>query len=78
MTELQKKLAAAQVKHKDLINLATPDFTFYPSLLNQRKIERSLVNIVKYPYYYPFSRGDETSLDAIADYYRQKKITIEI
>lgn len=56
---------------KSVINLSFADYTFYDSLLSNKKIQNSFVNIFKYPYYYPTAKGELAARQAISQYYKK-------
>lgn len=64
---ISKRLKA----RKPVINLSFADFTFYDSLLANKKIQTAFGNVFEYPYYYPTAKGELSAREAISDYYRK-------
>jgi aspartate/methionine/tyrosine aminotransferase len=74
--QIQKALQKRKKLRKPIINLSYPDFTFYPSLFEEKKIQRGFVNLFKYPYYYPTAQGDQETRNLISNFYKTKKQSV--
>ena len=68
---IQLAISKRLKEKKAVVNLSFADYTFYDSLLANKKIQNSFVNIFKYPYYYPTAKGELTARQAISQYYKK-------
>ncbi|MBD3270373.1 aminotransferase class I/II-fold pyridoxal phosphate-dependent enzyme, partial [Candidatus Peregrinibacteria bacterium] len=75
--KIQSAIKKRKQDKKSILNLSFSDFTAFPSLFDEKKIQRSLVNIYKYPYYYPHSKGTLETRQLISEYYHNKKQNIQ-
>lgn len=62
---------------KKITNLSIADFTFFPSLLNEKKLAKKFAKIFEYPYYQPLSKGDDEARESLVAYYKHKKINLK-
>ncbi len=70
--ELKKILNELLHKRKKVFNLSYQDFGSWPSLIEEKRIQRSFINIFKYPHYHPNALGSAHARQAIAKYYQKQ------
>lgn len=68
---IQTAIQLRQAANLPIVNLSFADFTFQSSLLTKNSIQRSFINIFKYPYYYPTAKGERESRQAVTNYYQE-------
>ncbi len=77
ISKIQKAVTQRQNDKKSLLNLSFPDFTYFPHLLEDRRIQTAFINIFRYPYYYPSPKGDIEARVIISKYYQRRKLEID-
>jgi aspartate/methionine/tyrosine aminotransferase len=67
---IQNQIQKLKDAGKSVVNLSFADFTFYPSLLQEKKIQSAFRQLSKHPYYYPVAQGDLETRQSISKYYQ--------